>query len=502
MVASLVKKYKGEVVCAFFLLVLFLLIRLLNLTLIPIFVDEAIYLRWAQIAKNDAAWRFISLTDGKQPLFIWLTMVMMRVVQEPLAAGRVVSVLTGLVSMIGIGILSFVLFKNRRLALFSALLYFISPFCLIYDRMALMDAMVGTFSIFSLLLAILLVKTLRLDIALIFGAVLGGGVLTKTSGFLSIYLLPLTLVLFDWRNKKWKFNFLKWASLAFLAVIISQLFYSILRLSPFFHIIAQKDTTFIYPFKEWLHHPSLFFIGNLEGLFNWLIDYLTLPIVILVVVSLIFVWEQFREKFLLFSWFFAPFVALALFGKVLYPRFILFMSLPLLILAAWSLEKIAERLKNSLLFAVCCLLFAVFPLYVDFKIITDPKRAPIPNHDKGQYINAWPAGYGVKEIVAFANEKAKDGKIFIGTEGTFGLMPASLELYLWDNPNVEVKGFWPIKEVPNEALEKAENMPTFFVFNETQEISPDWPLKLVAVYPRPDPRYSMRLYQVLSGVLK
>jgi len=498
-ITKIIKKHRNEIIIGALLFFFYLIFRLYRLTLIPIFTDEAIYLRWAQIAKNDASWRFISLTDGKQPLFVWITMVLMKIIQDPLVAGRLVSIGTGLLTAIGIWLLSFILFKKRRLSFFASFLYITSPFYLMYDRMALMDSMVGTFSVLSLFLGILLVKTLRLDVALILGAVLGGGILTKTSGFFNIYLLPLTLLLFDWKDKKWKLNLLRWAGLAFLAVVISQLFYSILRLSPLFHMISRKDTLFVYPLAEWIKHPWRFLVGNLKGLLDWLTSYLTWPVITLIVASLISVWQRMREKALLFAWFLAPFAALALFGKVLYPRFILFMSLPLLVLAAFSLEKLANRTRDKRLFFLLCSLVFIFPLYTDFKILSNPKKAPIPKHDKGQYIDDWPAGYGVNEIVAFAKEKARDKKIFIATEGTFGLMPASLELYLWDNPNVEIKAFWPVKEVPEEVLDRAKEKPTYFVFNETQKIPQVWPLKLIAEYFKGDGKSHMSLYQVLSN---
>lgn len=497
MATKLAKKYREEIVITFIFLVFFLFSRLINLILIPIFVDEAIYLRWAQIAKNDASWRFISLTDGKQPLFIWITMVFMKFIRDPLVAGRLVSVLTGLVTAIGVWFLSFILFEKRRLSFLASFFYLVIPFYLIHDRMALMDSMVGTFAVLSLSLGVLLVKTLRLDVALILGFILGGGVLTKTSGFLNIYLLPFSLLLFDWRDKKWKINLLKWVSLALLAVVIAQFFYNVLRLSPLFHMIAQKDTLFVYPFSEWKQHPFLFFWGNFRGLTDWLTGYLSWPVIVLGMASLVVDWQKVREKAFLFFWFLAPFVALALFGKVLYPRFILFMSLPFLVLAAFFLEKIGKRVKKGWLFGIIACLFLIWPLYADFKLLFDPPRAPIPRHDKGQYIISWPVGYGVDEIVAFAKAEARDKEIFIATEGTFGLMPASLELYLWDHPNVEIKGFWPVKEIPLEVKKKAEKKPTFFVFNETQKIPENWPLKLLAEYPRPDPNYAMRLYQVL-----
>ena len=495
---SVIKKYRGEIIGGVFLFLLFLFTRLINLKLIPLFVDEAIYLRWAQIAKFDSNWRFISLTDGKQPLFVWATMVMMKLIKDPLVAGRLVSVITGWLTAIGLGLLSYRLFSRRRLAFFCALLYVIGPFYLFYDRMALMDAMVGTFSVYALFMAVLLVQTLRLDVALILGAALGGGILTKSSGFLSIYLLPLTLLLFDWKNKKWRFNLLKWASLALLAVIISQLFYNILRLSPFFNLIAQKNTLFIYPLAEWRQHPWLFFLGNLRGLIDWLTSYLTWPVVALVLAPLFFLRQKPRQILLLYGWWLAPFVALALFGKVLFPRFILFMSLPLLILAAYFLEELAKKIKNQWLFLLVCLLFFSYLLYFDYQMLFHPQEAPIPRSDKGQYLDEWPAGYGVNEVVAFAKKEAENQEIFIATEGTFGLMPYSLELYLWDNPRIKTKGYWPVKAIPEEVLAIAQEKPTYFVFNETQEIPPEWPLKLISQYFKGNGQTRMSLYQVVA----
>ena len=60
------------------LLILFFLTRLIFLDKFPIFTDEGIYINWAKIAKVDASWRFISLTDGKQPLQTWFTIFFLK----------------------------------------------------------------------------------------------------------------------------------------------------------------------------------------------------------------------------------------------------------------------------------------------------------------------------------------------------------------------------------------------------------------------------------------
>src|SRR5258706_13140854 len=101
MLMHFVKKYYKEILFALFTIGIFFLLRLTNIMHLPIFTDEAIYTRWAQIAHQDANWRFISLTDGKQPLFVWLDMIIIPFVRDPLFAGRLFSVLSGLASMIG-----------------------------------------------------------------------------------------------------------------------------------------------------------------------------------------------------------------------------------------------------------------------------------------------------------------------------------------------------------------------------------------------------------------
>lgn len=499
MVLSVFKKYKKEIVFGLFLFLSFPLIRLINLTIIPIFVDEAIYLHWAQVANNDANWRFISLTDGKQPLFVWLTMIFLRLFNDPLFAGRLVSVLSGLGTMLGLFLLGWQLFGRKWVGFLAAALYLLYPFALVYDRMALMDGMVGMFAVWALLFEILLVRTLRLDVALILGMIIGGSILTKSSGLFNLYLLPFSLLLFPWQDKKRFKKLFLWLGLALIVVIEAQAIYSVLRLSPLFHMISQKNATFIYPFAEWLEHPLRFLWGNLIGLWDWFITYFSWPMFSLVILSLIGFRRYFKEKVLLLVWFGAPLFALALFGKVLYPRFIFFMSLFVLLLAALGFYKLFQFLRKPFFFAALGLLFVLPWLRVDWQLLTNPFLADIPKAEKGQYLNDWPAGGGINETVAFLSQESKEKKVYVVTEGTFGLLPYGLEVYLYQNPNIEIQGIWPLpKELPNEILEKTKTRPTYFVFNKTQIVPPDWPIEFVAKYRKGIGKAYLQLYQVLG----
>jgi len=500
MLRKLLRKYKKELLFTTLLVVTFFLIRITNLTLIPIFTDEAIYIRWAEIARYDANWRFISLTDGKQPLFIWSTMIMVRFFQDPLFAGRLVSVIVGFFSMIGLFFLGRELFKNKWVGFLGSGLYLFYPFALMYDRMALMDSMVGMFCIWALFFEVLLARALRLDVALILGMVIGGGILTKTSGFFNIYLLPFTLVFFPWNQKKCFIRLAKWLGLVIIAILESQIMYAVLRLSPFFNMIATKNSVFVYPFSEWLEHPMRFFWGNLRGLGDWFIGYVHIPVALLMLFSLFIERKHTLAKLLCLAWFAVPMVALALFGRVLYPRFILFMTLPLLPLAALSLFKLKTYLKKPALFGLVVLASLIPWLRTDYFILTNPYRADIPRSDSTQYLNDWPAGGGVNEVVAFLRQESKKGKVYVATEGTFGPLPYALEVYLYKNQNVEIHGFWPLKpQIPAEATESAAVRPTYFVFNQTQEIPPGWPLKLLATYRKGIGKVYLTLCQVISN---
>src|SRR5574343_1375587 len=75
-------------------------LRFYHLTILPVFADEAIYIRWAQVMKAEETLRFLPLSDGKQPLFMWVIIPFLKLISDPLIAGRIVSVLCGLGTMV------------------------------------------------------------------------------------------------------------------------------------------------------------------------------------------------------------------------------------------------------------------------------------------------------------------------------------------------------------------------------------------------------------------
>lgn len=487
------------------LLALYFSTRLTQLTKLPIFTDEAIYIRWGQIALQDSAQRFISLEDGKQPLFIWLMLPALRFLKDPLVAGRLVSVFAGFASLMGLIVVSWKLF-NEKIAWWTGFLYINIPFFVLYDRLALYDSLTTATMIWSLFLAISLAQTLRLDVALLTGMAIGAGLLTKSSAQFAMMFLPVTLLVFDWSRSRRIHRLLRWIGLAGIAVFLAIVIQTILRLSPLAYMVKLKNLTFIVSSQEFFADPLSRVVGNLRGLIPWLVGYLTVPLVFLLAIGILTgnTGMLLRKKILLLLCFFIPFLALAGFGIVLYPRFMLFMAAPLLPLGAIGLEEIRRLITSRLrgapaaLLTGGALLLLAYPMFTSSMIILDPVNAPIPTVDRNQFMDDWPSGYGIPQVVAYLGEQGTSEKIFVGTEGTFGLTPFALDIYLRNQKNIEIRGYWPIHNGIEELKEIANTgKPTFLLLKDTQIPDPQWPVELIARYQKGRGNVYMGFYRVI-----
>lgn len=454
-----------------FLALLYLIFRLINLTIIPIFTDEAMYLRWAQWGLGEPQkYLFISLIDGKQPLFIWLTYPYVRFMNDPLVAGRLVSVLAGLATMFFLYLLTDEIFKNRKITFLSAILYITFPFAAVYDRLAVMDSLLAATFVASLYFQLKLAQHLNLKNALLVATAMGFGFLTKSSAIFFILLMPLSIIFIKDRTKK---NIFRWSKLFLLSATLALAFNLILYISPLHGMIKMKNEVFVYTLPEMLQNPFNPIQTNLPQLLNYFPPYFGTAWITLIAIGLVLgiLRKKIRILYLFLS-FLLPFLALAAFGRLVYPRFILFMVMPLLPIIAFITLTLAQSVKN---FPARVIFFLITFMYVvlnTFSIICAPTTASLPSIDAEQLLNSWPAGYGIKEVVAYITKQSKTEKVYLATEGTQGLFPYALELYFVNNPNVRIKGYWPVKDIPLEVREKARTQKTYFIYKDTLNPEP------------------------------
>ena len=490
------KKFnKKDVLIILGLVFLYLLTRLINLELLPIFGDEGIYIRWAKTAWHDASWRFISLTDGRQPLQTWATIPFLKLFPDtPLFAGRLFSVFFGFLGLFGFFALLFYLF-DKKTAFLGVLFYIFSPFLLLYQRMALADAAVNTFYIYLLFFSILLIKTLRLDMALIFGLIGGLALLTKSTTQL-FFIASIFAPLLIFKKTNWDFVIKKinFFILFLIGLLIAFALYNIQRLSPFMHYINLKNQTFVLTFSEWLKSPFLVFGSNMKVILYYLVFESGFLIVFFSFLGFIFLLKRKPLlSFYLLLWFFIPFFAIAFFSKVIFPRYLIYLNIIIIIFSAFFFSQ----LKNKKIFILLFVFLLTNLIIFNYPIIFKPQNMILPEIDKGQYIEGITAGWGVKEITTYAREKSKKKPVLILAEGDFGVVGDQLQALLLTEDKIFIKGYWPLEEkhLLDNQKELSNNF-VYVVFSHRQQFSSDWPIRLIKKYEKPGKKSAIFFFEL------
>ncbi len=470
----LISKYKFEILIFLAISLIYFALRLPNLTLQPIFADEAIYIRWAQIMRSEPTLRFVSLQDGKTPFFMWSMIPFLKLFSDPLYAGRVLSILSGYLTLLGAFFLCFLFFEkkdsfNKKVALLVAFLIAITPMSVFFDRLALVDSMLAAVSIWALLLSLLVMKYQRIDLAMVLGYFLGLGMLVKTPGFFNILVVPTTVLTFNFVKTKRVQRMLKVVALYTLAIGIAVVIYNILRLGPGFSNLSSRNQDYIFSPLRLLESPLDPFLPHLNDVISWGIKFVTVPISLLVVAGLIFAFVK-RQRLILNIglWAIVPLLIQMFLLKTFTARYVLFSIPPLLCVAAWFLVEILSKLskKQNLTFLVVLLILSVQPFNFSYLLLKDPALAPLPINERRGYLQEWTAGYGFKELAAFFETESKEGLVVIGTEGFFGTLPDGLWIYLDKTPNVAVIGSSTV--ISDQLRQSALKYPTYFVANKSR----------------------------------
>ncbi|MBI4028840.1 MAG: glycosyltransferase family 39 protein [Candidatus Blackburnbacteria bacterium] len=483
------EKWRGVIFWGTVILLVAVFLRTYNIFSIPIFADEAIYIRWAQVMRAVSTLRFLPLDDGKQPLFMWLTIPFLKVIDDPLVAGRALSVLAGLGTLTGIFFVTLRLFKDKKMALLAALVYAVSPFTVFFDRMALVDSLLMCFGVWSLYFGILTAQELRLDWAMLTGFALGFAYLTKSPGMFFLLLLPSTLLLGGFRGKGRWGKLGKLGALWLVSWAIALGMYNILRLGPNFHMLALRNKDYVYSFSEVLRHPLDPIIPHFYDLFDWFSKMLPITVLLIAVLGVVLALKKdWRQLLLLLGWSIGPLVIEAAFAKVFTARYVLFTLPPILIMAAYAWGKFKN--KNWLTLGGA---FIVLPsLFINYRVLTNPAQAPLPREERSGYLEEWTAGTGIREIAQYVKtekEQNPNQKILVGTEGFFGTLPDGLQIYLSDIPGIVVKGVGITIYNVDQSLSDAQKAgdTVFLVVNSTRfkiEQPEKVGLRLVNSYPK------------------
>ena len=447
------------------LLVAYVAMRTYHLTRLPIFIDESLHLFWSQRVRDEPGYDR-PMRDGK-PLQSLVMAFTVAGADDPLWAGRFTSVLVGAVGLWAAWQIGRRLFDEAT-GLTAAVLYLACPFTLFYDRMALSDVYLSTFAALALLASIAVARDPRPAKGVWLGLALAGCVLSKVPGLM---LAPLPL------------------AAAFLlpprrpglgrALGIAYAVAAILAAYPAWYFLAKSGQLSKAAGVEEEVEVVQLLADNAEDAVRWLWAYWTWPVTLAGLGGVVLgVLRRRGPELLLAAASLTPIAAFVSLAFYWYPRYVLFATVPFLVLAARALVLLAERAarwggRPPVWLAVLVAAALVPATRFDAALLADPVTAPLPRLERFQYVDGFSSGYGCPEAVAWLRGElaATPGRITVAAEtpGRRTLF-LCLRTYFMNEPRAELRWLDPHSPVGRRMLlDRAAVHPTFVITGSKEE---------------------------------
>jgi 4-amino-4-deoxy-L-arabinose transferase-like glycosyltransferase len=376
----------------------------------PVFWDEGFHVATAQTGLTDPGQRFDAMADGKPPLFSWLAMWFIHLGVSPLDAVRLVSFLAGLITLTAVLVVARWVVGDAG-ALIAGLLYVTSPYMLVHDVYGLLDGLFAAMMTLALAAQIRMARSPSVANAVVVGAAAGAAILTRQVGYLSLLLLPLSLLAFDWDAEARAQRLRRWSVAAVGAALLALLIASIQTLSPYREIATPKQNRPVgaalkAPFSNvnelW---PS--FSSTMTGYIGWGV------LVLAVVGAAAAIRRRDTRVVLIGLWSIAPAVLVFLLLRFGFPRYFVPMFPPMVLLGVYGAlaldERLSQRLDSTSRIAVRVgvgVLVLIAPLVLFGKILASPGTAPYPSDDRSQLVSGWTAGTGLPEVADILKRQA------------------------------------------------------------------------------------------------
>lgn len=405
-----------------------LLMRLAHLRSLPIFNDEAIYLRWAQqIAEMPSLWLRLPLTDPKPPLHPLLLAIATHFASDPLVPARVVSALAGALTVAAVATFA----AKYKAAAAAALLVALCPFAAFYQRLATPDALFVLLSIVSISVGLRLADEPTPRNAIALGLALAAAMLTRQVFSYVLLFIPLVAI----RTRR----ALGWYGVAAAIALICW--------SPF--LLADRDRYRDDPVEE-LRRRAFYqkqfsaetervplIAANTKKVAQWYWLYLTPPVVIAACLSMIWLAVRRIRLFILLAvWTAALLAPLIFFATVTYSRYALPAAIPLLIGLAVACTDLFRR---PAVLAIALTALCAWPVHDLYLQVTRWDRQPFTAHDRWQYVTGWPAGHAAEQGLDWLRQRAAQQSIVIVTDGGIGNPSDTIRVYSQGARNITLR---------------------------------------------------------------
>ncbi len=429
------------------------LLRLFNLTgMFPILVDEAIYLRWAEIIERQGQW-FISLLDGKPPLTYWFLAVGRFVSDaDPLLQGRLLAVLAGLLSTFGI----FQITRRiappehaERAGLLAAGLYAIFPWALLYDRLAYTEAWVNFFGIAITWASLVCFERAGKSWSrgLAPGLALGLGLFTKQTAIL-FGLVPLAAAFYFGRGqgRNWM---VRAATIYAIAAVFLAANFVLTPEAPKLetHDAVLHHTGFFADPNDLLADPLVAARGNFPKLVSYIGTYVTWPLALMALASAV----GLARSGSFVPWLFVAgalipvivevfLLALMFPSRYPFPHFWPWLATAAVGIVVWTGRLAAERRKPALYGLIA---LAALPMLArDVRMLDNPETGLHASDAEGFLGDHAHVGYGIAEAVAYLRGEARSGPFVLLTDPIWGPPADAIFPYLNHRDGIRVFEAW------------------------------------------------------------
>lgn len=477
------------------LVVLFLVTRLFNLGILPIFNDESTYIRYGLHQIKAPEGQFYSLLIGKEPLLPYLFAQAGNISKNLLIGARVVSIFFGFLTFLGIFFTAKYLF-GRGIGVVAGLFYIFCPYTLFFDRLALMESAVSAICIWSLYFSIKYLKTFEKINILWLGIIAGIGTWIKTPAFFYVFLPAIFGVAEYIQNRgKNKKNLYIIGS-----TIIALIIFLPLYLNPFYKNHLKLLGLYSYPLTNIFSFNLQIWFNNLKLSLEWLFSFMT-PLLFMFSLTGIYYSLKKRIHLAIILWFILPFAYEVLYSKNFNARHTLLLSIPLIILASYSISILIKKyFRGTLIFLF--LTFAVF-VYHDYFIWFNPLKLPDSyKFGRGieEYVKGFSSGYGVMEAVKYLENNKKQGPINIVIRNDHGNPEDAIVAFFNYDEGVGLSIF----DKPYKRLKTVKNdtpYPVYYVSRGVQYGGLEKYFKNAKIFKKPNDAEFIGVYKIDMGKL-
>ncbi len=423
------------------LLAAYLATRILFVARFPYFLDEGTYAVFSYEGSKGLGGLYSSYSIGREPLMFWLGIPWVKLGFNPLDAVRLVSVVSGLLTAVFVGLMARRLGGNT-VGWVAAALCVVLPFFLVHDGIGIIEPLVTLVVAAALYLQVEFARRPDLRVGALLGVVLAAGLLTKENTRPALLLLPVSLICFDWAAADRGRRLRVW--LAGVGICVLMLGAAVLVLhasSRYGEFEASRKNPLLYTvrsFSDVLSDP-FDFSATWAAYHPAFTGYVTIPLLVAAAAGAVLAIRRHRPLgLLLLIWVLFPFAISMFFSTAPFPRHVMYLLPPVVVLMAYGITEgvraVLRAVPGRAGIAVAALAVALLlapALRLDARVLAHPDTARYPGLDDLQYVTGTGGGTVWPPMARAIERRARGNRvILIGPQAYTQV----LEMLLGPNP--------------------------------------------------------------------